>query len=187
MHKKKQREYFKNRKSPKWRELNSKFQKLKRKYIREFYIDATKGLKTANPSKFYSIVKKIGCLSANANFNIEEIENLSDIQAAEKIADYFANVSNQYKPVDFCKLPAYLPSPQPPQVSEADVYLKLKKLKNTKSTHPLDLPNQLRQEYDIFLVDPLKNIINQCLSEQILPDIWKIEYVTPLAKVNFTN
>ena len=36
----------------------------------------------------------------------------------------------------------------------------------------------------IFIVDPLKNIINQCLSEQIFPDLWKIEYVTPLAKVN---
>ena len=129
-------------------------------------------------------MKKIGCLSNNGAFKIDELENVTNFEASEKIANFFAHVSNQYDPVDLCQLPSYLPSPKPPQVSEAEVYKTLKKLKNTKSCHPLDLPSKLRREYDIFLVAPLTDIINTCLNEQIFPDIWKIEYVSPLAKVN---
>ena len=58
----------------------------------------------------------------------------------------------------------------------------MRKLKNTVSTHPLDLPAKLRREYDIFLTQPLKDIFNTCLMEQKFPDLWKIEYVTPIPK-----
>ena len=51
------------------------------------------------------------------------------------------------------------------------------------STHPLDLPQKLRREYQVFLTLPLKDIFNTCLNEQIYPDLWKVEYVTPLQKV----
>ena len=59
----------------------------------------------------------------------------------------------------------------------------MKKIKNTQSTHPLDLPNQLREEYSIFLVAPLTDIINSCFIQQIFPKMWKREYVTPIPKV----
>ena len=79
-------------------------------------------------------------------------------------------------------LPSYLPSQIPPQVTEEEIYAKMRKLKNTVSTHPLDLPAKLRREYDIFLTQPLKDIFNTCLMEQKFPDLWKIEYVTPIPK-----
>ena len=107
-------------------------------------------MKTSNPRQFYSIVKKIGCLSSNKDFNIEEFRNLSEFDYAEKIADHFAKISNEYMPVDYSKLPTYLPSPHPPQVTEADIYAKLKTISNTRSTHPIDLPNALRKEYTYF-------------------------------------
>ena len=107
---------------------------------------------------------------------------MNNFQAAEEIATFFAEVSNQYRPVDFSQLPAYLPSRHPPQVTEIDIFNKLKKLKNTQSTHPLDLPNKLRNEYVFFLVQPLKDIINTCLLEQTFPKQWKVEFVTPIPK-----
>ena len=46
-------------------------------------------------------------------------------------------------------------------------------LKNAKNTHPSDIPSKVRKEYDIFFAEPLKDIFNQCLKEQIYPEIWK--------------
>ena len=59
----------------------------------------------------------------------------------------------------------------------------MERVKNTQSIHPLDLPNRLRKEYGIFLVAPLTNILNTCFEEQIFPQMWKVEYVTPIPKV----
>ena len=183
LHRKKQREFFENRKSAKWLAMNKKFRRLKRKAVRNFYRKATYNLKKSDPRKFYSIVKKIGCSNFTKSPEIEELKDLNNFQAAEKIATFFAEISNQYDPVDFSKLPAYLPSNHPPQVTEMDIYQKLRKIKNTQSTHPLDLPNKLREEYIYFLVQPLKDIINTCFLEQTFPAQWKVEYVTPIEKV----
>ena len=68
-------------------------------------------------------------------------------------------------------------------MTEIQVYDKLKKIKGTRSTNPLDLPSKLRKEYDIFLALPMTDIINSCLNEQIFPSIRKMEYVTPIPKV----
>ena len=85
------------------------------------------------------------------NCQIEELKNKSPLESAEVIADHFASVSQSYCPVDFSSLPCYLPSPPPPKVTEMDVLKKLKKLKATPSTQPLDLPFKLRKEYEYFL------------------------------------
>ena len=92
-------------------------------------------------------------------------------------------MSSQYNPVNYLKLPAYLPANSPPQVTEMDIFIKLKKIKSTESTHPLDLPNKLRNEYLCFLVQPLKDIINACFLNLTFPTKWKEEYVTPIPKI----
>ena len=84
--------------------------------------------------------------------------------------------------MDPSQLPCYLPAPPPPKVTEMEILKRLKKLKNTKSTYPIDLPSKLRQEYEYFLTLPLKEIINSCFEAQTFPSLWKVEYVTPLAK-----
>ena len=81
-------------------------------------------------------------------------------------ARYLINLS---EPVDRSKLPAYLPSLPPPQVEEYQVYEKLRRLKSTKSTLPIDLPNKLRKEVEVELTKPLTIIINRCLSEGRFP------------------
>ena len=93
-------------------------------------------------------------------------------------------MSNLYEPVNLEKLPAFLPSLPSPQVDEYDVYLKLKKLNNTKGTLPIDLPNKLRNEIMVELAAPLTNIINTCLTSGSYPALWKREWVTPVPKIN---
>ena len=60
---------------------------------------------------------------------VESLSNLNNAECAQKIAEHFASVSNEYYPVDINQLPCYLPALQPPQVDEHEVYLRLKKVK----------------------------------------------------------
>lgn len=116
--------------------IETKFKKLKRKRIRNFYANFLKDLKQSSPGKFFTMAKRIGALDqmADGELQVECLSDSSNQEAAETIANFFAEVSNEYDPVNFTQLPSFLPAEKPPQVSELQVYEKIKKLKNTKST-----------------------------------------------------
>ena len=142
-------------------------------------------LKSTEPSKWYSMAKRIGAVDQTPHdqLQVQSLSSLDDQQAAEEVADHFSSVSCEYSPLDYSKLPCYLPAPLPPQVNKYEVCEKLSKLNKTKSTLPIDIPSKLRQEVYPFLSEPLSNIINNCLSQQIYPQLWKNEWVTPVPKV----
>ena len=178
-------EFFRNRKSPKWKRLKKEFKAKKKKAVRDFNYKFVNELKQTNPSRFYQMCKKIGLGDQmnSGDIKVECLKGLSDQECADTVAQGFAAVSNQYEPLDSNKLPAYLPSLPPPQVEEYQVYEKLKRLKNTKSTLPIDIPNKLRNEVAVELTYPLTIIINRCLSEGKFPALWKQEWVSPVPKV----
>ena len=122
-------------------------------------------------------------MNQDKELHIECLSGLSDQQCADAVGQGFAAVSNQYEPLDRTKLPAYLPSLPPPQVEEYQVYHKLMKVKSTKSTLPIDLPNKLRKEVTVELVKPLTNIINACLKQGRWPALWKREWICPVPKI----
>ena len=49
------REFYMHRKSPKWRRLKSRFKKLKRNTVKQFYSEFVTELKPSNPGKWYSM------------------------------------------------------------------------------------------------------------------------------------
>ena len=57
-----QREFFRKRKSPKWKKLKAKFKKEKRKSIKQFYSEFVTDLKKSNPGKWFTMAKRIGAL-----------------------------------------------------------------------------------------------------------------------------
>ena len=185
IHRAMQREYCKHRKSQKHKKLKSKFKKLKRKSVQTFYSDFVHNLKKSDPGKWYQMARKIGAVhqSETGAVQVESLSNLSNGECAQKIAEHYAAVSNEYLPIDLTQLPAYLPAPPPPQVDEYDVYLRINKLKKTKSTLPLDIPVKLRQECSPHLAAPLSSIINNCLAQSQYPKLWKQEWVTPAPKI----
>ena len=63
------------------------------------------------------------------------------------------------------------------------MFLKIQNQKKTKSTLPVDIPDNLRKEAAIFLAEPLTDIYNACLRQGIFPKLWKKEYVTPVPKL----
>ena len=186
LHRSLQREYYKHRRSEKFKKLKAKFKRLKRKSIRETYSSFVTDLKQTNPSKWYSMAKKIGAVNRMSGGDIQ-VETLSDYnneQCAQKIAEYFSSVSNEYQPVDVNQLPSYLPALPPPNIAEYQVYQRLCRIKKTKSTLPIDIPDKLRQECAVHLAAPLSMIYNDCLNQSVYPALWKHEWVTPAPKVS---
>ena len=144
LHRQVQREFFKNRQSKKWKKLKSKFKRKKRKAVKSFYSKFVNDLKVSDPGSWYKMAKRIGAVDQmnSQDISLEQLEGLSNKESAEKIAQHFAAVSNEYLPLNRNDLPCYLPAEKPPQVEECFVYEKINKLKNTRSTFNIDIPNK---------------------------------------------
>ena len=95
------------------------------------------------------MAKRLGaCDQMNGGDTVVEcLQGLTNKQGAQLIAEHFASVSNQYSPLDNKQLPCYLPDEAPQQLSEHDVYERIKKQKKTKTTLPIDIPYQLKTEF----------------------------------------
>ena len=186
LHRKVQREFYKHRQSKKWKKLKHRFKKLKRKSIKSFYNNFITELKNTEPGNWYKMAKRIGAVDVlnSGEISVEQLDDLNEQESAEAIASHFASISNQYSPLNTHDLPCYLPALQPPQVDEYSVYKRMKKLKNTRSTFPLDIPNKLRKEFSVELAAPMTDIINTSLLQQRYPGLWKHELVTPALKVS---
>ena len=179
------REFYSHRKSKKYKKLKSKFKKLKKSTIRSFYSGFVTDLKSINPGKWYKMAKKIGAVDqmTGGDTQVESLSNYNNSECAQKIAQHFAAISNEYEPVDISQLPCYLPALPPPQLEEYEVYERINRIKKTKSTLPIDIPDKLRQECSPHLAAPLTTIMNNCLTQSVYPTLWKQEWVTPAPKI----
>ena len=188
LHRKMQRAFHKDRKSQNYKSLKRKFKQMKRNAIKRFYEDFVTDLKSTNPAKWYSMAKQIGAVDqlslSQKEVKVAALAGLSNGQAAQKIAAHFAAISNEYSCIDNTQLPCYLPAPPPPQVEEHEVYARLNRLKKTRSTLPIDIPEKLRQECALFLAEPVSLIINNSLVQSQYPAAWKQEWVTPVPKIS---
>ena len=114
---------------------------------------------------------------------MECLAGVDNSAAAQIIAQHFSSVSKEYSPVDATQLPCYLPALPPPVVEEYDVYQRLVRMKKTRSTLPIDIPDKVRKECSVLLAAPVTAIINNSLSQSVYPAIWKQEWVTPVPKI----
>ena len=128
LHRTMQREFCKHRKSQKFKKLKTKFKKLKRNTLKDFYSNFVTDLKLSDPGRWYSIAKKIGAVDkmTGGDIQVQSLANLNNAQCAQKIAEHFAAISQEYSPVDLNQLPCYLPAQPPPKTSEFDVDTRLK-------------------------------------------------------------
>ena len=131
------------------------------------------------------MAKKVGATNDShlGEIRVESLSELPNKELAKKITDHFASISNEFLPINSETLPAFLPAQIPPQVEEYQVYSRLLKIKKSKSTLPLDLPDELRKECAAHLAAPLTLILNSCLNHSIYPTLWKQESVTPVPKI----
>ena len=98
----KQREYNKNRKSEKWKKLNLKYTSKLNIAKKIYYTKEISKLKNANPKKWFYWLKRLISKdqAKEQELSVEEICHLSKEDQAEKIADSFSSISQEYDKVN---------------------------------------------------------------------------------------
>ena len=190
----KQREWVKNGKTEKYKQLSRRFE-AKYKTAAEHYMrQKIDSLKESKPGKAFKILKDMGAqpgdCTDNHGFTLpsHQMEKLTPKQSANKIADYFSNISKEYPPLNTELLPDrvkrnLLKDTTPPTVSEYECYLKIKAAKKPQSGVPGDLPSKILKEFSVELANPLHRLVNKITRTAKWPTQYKREYVTPIGKV----
>ena len=68
-------------------------------------------------------------------------------------------------------------------ISEQRVLEVLQDLNFSKSTRKSDIPAKILKHFAKKICQPLTRIINKCLVQGSWPDIFKMEFITPVKKV----
>ena len=192
----KKREYRKHGKSDKYLKLLKFFDKKYLAAARDHLDKNVKSLKEENPGQAYAVLKKMGaqpgdCLNEGTFRLTEHVDaNLSVAMSAEKIAEHFSSISQEYSPLDVHSLPKYVQDIMEkghpdnlPTVSELEVYEKIQKAKKPKGGVPGDLPKKLVNEFAPELATPMAKIFQNIIKTQQWPSMWKTELGIPLQKM----
>ena len=182
------REYDKNGKSVKWKELKNKCKTQVKKAKRNFSKNFVTNLRKTDPRNWMASLKKLGKTSSeNTNTTWRFIdESKNDQTLTEEISTYFANISAHFVPVDRTLLPiVQIGGDFVSEVNclplEHEIYMLLKTSKKTCAV-PRDIPLKILNEFLPEFVRPITNIFCQSIDKGIYPTTWKTEYINVVPK-----
>ena len=184
MDRKRKRVYRKERRSEKWKEMNKMFKIETRNAKAQFYKKTISNLKQSDPGKWYSWLKRISCHDQkDQKLNIDDIAHLSDQEQAEKIADVFSAIPNEYETLksENISVPPFTES-DIPQFQPSKVWLLLCQLNTNKATVKGDFPAKLIKLFAAYLAEPLTDIFNTSIRRGEYPKLYKFEICTPVPK-----
>ena len=131
-----------------------KFKKLHEEFDRKYEAAAARyiqtkvdDLKEAQPGKAYNVLKTMGAQPGDCTdeqtFPLpgHRENNLTDEQCADQIADHFASISREFRPINLTLLPDGVKArpkdgTNPPVITEYECYLKLRAAKKPKAVIP---------------------------------------------------
>ena len=184
------REYEKNGKSQKWKELKKKCKDLCKTAKKNFADKFITNLKDKDPKSWMTAMKKLGRANHEVDNDTWHFENESKTyqEITDEISEFFAKISSNFIPVDRSLLP-FIPPPCAPFVSEVEnipevheVHSLLKASKKTASV-PYDLPVAFIKEFTPELSFPVWDIFRSSITSGVYPTRWKTEYVSPHPKI----
>ena len=119
---------------------------------------------------------------------VQDIIQFSDREQAEKIAQKFASIQNEFEPLksESIQIPEFAEN-EIPQFHPAQVWFVLSRLDINKATVPGDLPAKIIRHIAAFICEPLTHIFNSSLQRGEYPQIFKNEICTPIPKVSPTE
>ena len=181
----KSREYSKRRRSAKWFKLEKIYNDQLKLAKKSFYRRRIKNLRKVNPGKWYGELKKLTSYDQQRSEEIivESIKDLTIPEQAEKIADKFAEVSNEYDKLktEDIEFP-FFTEDDIPQFTEDQVKKVLREMNTRKSNVKGDIPAKIFKEFSFKLAKPVVDVINSSIKQGLWPDIFKLEIVTPVPK-----
>ena len=152
------REYLKRGKSQKYFQLKEQFE-TKYKIASQKYLQRNvEALREVNPGQAFSVLKRLGAQPGDCveggTFSLpsHESENLSAEQSAERIAEHFAAISQEFSPLSVKLLPVRVQNKlllhdSLPSISQYDVFRKIRAAKKPRSGIQNDLPKEIIQEF----------------------------------------
>ena len=181
------RVFRKERKSEKWKKLDKLFKQEMKSEKEKFYQQSVADLKLANPSKWFTCLKKITSHDQRKSeqINVDQINHLSDQQQAELIAETFSSIQNEYDEIrkDDINIPPYSEN-DIPQFHPSQVWLALSHMDTKKSGVQGDFPAKLVKYFAAYLAEPLTHIYNESMKRGEYPKVYKFEICTPVPKTN---
>jgi hypothetical protein len=181
------KEYSKHKRSKKWKYLDELFNQKSVEAMESYYTNIVEDLKTSNVGKWYSKLKRMSSDDRTKcdQVNVLSLNDLPHDDQAEKIADSFAQVSNEYEPlksedIDINQAKNSKPFPW---ITRKKICHKIRKMKAKTSTVIDDIPWKIVAEFSSYLSYPLEDIFNRSVRHGEYANIWKLEIVTPAPKV----
>ena len=116
---------------------------------------------------------------------------LTEQESADKIADYFSAISQEFEPLEFCKLPPNIRNcllaakndPKNPILEPHEVYSKIMRAKKPNSVIHGDVPKKIVQLFAPELAGPVTAIYNSISSSFEYPRQWVKESQVAIPKV----
>ena len=119
------------------------------------------------------------------DIQVEELDGISNLDQAERIAQHYANVSSEYKALGNDDIPRseYSTEELPPFVEAYEMYDRIKKMSSKKATVKDDIPMAIIKEFAAELSEPLAHILNFGLTKALYSKLWRFETITPVPEV----
>ena len=175
--------YDREGRSNKWKAMKSESDEICRKRCKAF-LDRQKQTMTAPDAAraFFRNVRAFDSKEKPKVFDVRDLFlSMQEKPTAEALADQFNAISNEFDGL----LQDEIPPPAPNSLvtlSTADVLGRLKSFRKPKSMVLGDIFPCLVNRSATSLALPLTHIFNTITLTQSWPDLWKIEYVTPIPK-----
>ena len=116
---------------------------------------------------------------------MEDIKDLPNITQVELIADKFAAISQEYDKLEDSDIDVpEFSTDDVPIVTVDAVEEALAQMDTNKSNVEGDVPAKILKYFAKQLAVPVADVINSSIKQGCWPDIFKLEMVTPVPKVN---
>ena len=180
---KRRKVYDREGRSVRWKALKKQCKDLYNKRAATYMEEQKKVLTAPDASRaFFKNVKAYQSREKPPNFDVRELfPEESDDMIADSLADHFNSISSEFEGLS----PDWVPVADPgflPYLSVPDVAGRLLKFRKPKSTVQGDIFPRLINRSAPSLAIPLTHIFNCININHEWPEVWKIEYVTPIPK-----
>ena len=186
------REYTRNGKSSKYKQLVVAFKDKEKQAIEKFKLKLKNEVVEGKRGSIYPVLKRLGARPGQQDsnsFHLPGHDEFTSSQSAEAIANYFSSISQEYAPLSLSTLPPRVrehllkhDTSTMPQLSIASVKSRIVKAKKPMSTVPGDLPKKIVKMCADELAVPAKIIYQKVINTGEYPVKWKTEHQIAIPK-----
>ena len=190
------REYCRHGKSTRYYDLKKQFKEKQEVAVKHYTDKIINEVKAGTKASGYKALRKLGVRKGDTKDELFVLpahneQNLTEEEVAERIADYFSSISQEFESLEMKKLPPNVKSsiegakgdPDIPVLEAYEVYKKILKAKKPDSVIHGDIPKDIVKLFSPELAEPVAIIFNKISSSFEYPRPWIKESQIAVPKV----